>query len=239
MSEPVMQQQAQQAQRAAPAAPASPPDVPSVPVTISPGGRITVGEASSPAALYEAARHQRSELRDQRDELQDERRSIIREMQQNNTGPARAGLEQRLTQVDERIVAVNKQLAEADAQVARLAAVPGAVVPPTPVRKPGPPEEFWVISGLILVPSAFILSVAYARRIWRKGAQVVSAIPQEFYDRFTRVEQALDAVAVEVERIGEGQRYLTRALAERQLGAGAAQPVEVRQREGERVAREK
>jgi hypothetical protein len=29
------------------------------------------------------------------------------------------------------------------------------------------------------------------------------------------VEQALDAIAVEVERIGEGQRYLTKLLAER------------------------
>lgn len=31
----------------------------------------------------------------------------------------------------------------------------------------------------------------------------------------TRLEVALDAIAVEVERIGEGQRYLTRMLADR------------------------
>lgn len=186
--------------------------------------------------MYEGLRHQRSELRDQLDDLENQRGDITRQMQSLDAGPNRAGLEQRLAQVDQRIVALDKQIADAEAAVANAAAIPGAVVPPTIPRQSGPPEEFWVISGLILVPSAFVLTVAYARRIWRRGAQVVSAIPQEIYDRFTRVEQAIDSVAVEVERIGEGQRYLTRVLAERQLGAGAVQPVEVRQREGERMA---
>jgi hypothetical protein len=43
-----------------------------------------------------------------------------------------------------------------------------------------------------------------------------------------QVAQALDAIAVEVERIGEGQRYLTRLLAERDArsaeGTGAIRP---------------
>jgi len=41
-------------------------------------------------------------------------------------------------------------------------------------------------------------------------------------DRLTRIEQAMDAVAVEVERISEAQRFTTRLLSERtkeQLGA--------------------
>jgi hypothetical protein len=45
----------------------------------------------------------------------------------------------------------------------------------------------------------------------------------------------MDAVAVEVERIGEGQRYMARMMAEdgslRAIGAGAAEPVEVKARE--------
>jgi hypothetical protein len=44
------------------------------------------------------------------------------------------------------------------------------------------------------------------------------------------MEQAMEATAVEVERIGEGQRFLTRLFTEgegaRPLGAGAAQPIE-------------
>lgn len=203
------------------------PDVPGAPVIVRGGG--------SPRAIYEGLRNQRSELRNQLDQLEGQRRDITRQLTTLDAGANRTGLEGRLAQIDQRIIALDKQIAEADARIANASAVPGAVVPPPPrPRDPGPPEEFWVIAGLILVPSAFILTVAWARRIWRRGAQIVSAIPQEVYDRFTRVEQAIDSVAVEVERIGEGQRYLTRVLAERQIGAGPAQPVDVGQREAER-----
>ena len=34
-------------------------------------------------------------------------------------------------------------------------------------------------------------------------------------DRMQRLEQAIDSIAVEVERIGEGQRFVTKLLAER------------------------
>ena len=41
-------------------------------------------------------------------------------------------------------------------------------------------------------------------------------------DRLTHLEQSVEAVAVEVERIGEGQRYMTRLFTER--GAAAPAP---------------
>jgi hypothetical protein len=47
------------------------------------------------------------------------------------------------------------------------------------------------------------------------------------------MEQAVEATAEEVERIGEGQRFLTRLFTEgegaRVIGAGAAQPLERKQ----------
>ena len=64
---------------------------------------------------------------------------------------------------------------------------------------------------VVLLP----LTLAYARRLWRRGAVAVSALPQELMDRLTRLDQAVDSIAVEVERIGEGQRFVTRVLAER------------------------
>jgi len=210
-------------------APLVPPPA-QAPVIVSGGG------SSSPRAIYQALGHQRSELRDQLNDLENQREEIASRLKATPLTEAviRSGMEQRLAQIDQRIVALDRQIAEADAAVARAAAVPGAVVPTPSPRQSGPPEEFWVISGLILVPSAFILTIAYARRIWRRGAAVVAAIPQEVFDRFNRVDQAIDSMAIEVERIGEGQRYLTRVLADRQLGAGAAQPVEIREREAER-----
>ena len=59
-----------------------------------------------------------------------------------------------------------------------------------------------------------------------------AAVSREMDERLSRLEQAMDAVAVEVERVGEGQRYVTRIL-----GAGAAQPISARAAERIEVPR--
>jgi hypothetical protein len=53
---------------------------------------------------------------------------------------------------------------------------------------------------------------AYARRI---ESNPKPAIPPEVAARLERMEHAIDSIAVEVERISEGQRFTTRLLAER------------------------
>src|SRR5690349_15117165 len=39
-------------------------------------------------------------------------------------------------------------------------------------------------------------------------------LPPEQIDRLSQIEQSVDAVAIEVERIGESQRYMTKVLSE-------------------------
>ncbi|HKH93676.1 MAG TPA: hypothetical protein VKA54_17870 [Gemmatimonadaceae bacterium] len=68
---------------------------------------------------------------------------------------------------------------------------------------------------LLLVP--FV--IAYARRIWhRSGPQHVNV---EDSPRLQRMEQAIESIALEVERIGEAQRFTTKLLADRQPDAVA------------------
>jgi hypothetical protein len=55
---------------------------------------------------------------------------------------------------------------------------------------------------------------AYARRLDREGRE--PNVPPELQARLERMEQALDSIAIEVERISEGQRFTTKLLAERQ-----------------------
>ncbi len=45
------------------------------------------------------------------------------------------------------------------------------------------------------------------------------AIPSDVSARMERMEHAIDAIAVEIERISEGQRFTTKLLAERQPDA--------------------
>ncbi|MGI8402923.1 MAG: hypothetical protein ACR2NS_15160 [Gemmatimonadaceae bacterium] len=193
----------------------------------APGARSAPGAA----AIYEGFKAQRSELRNQLEDLQGTRQSIAGQLEElSSTAPERKPLEARLTDVDQRIVTVDGQIATNATQIAQAAAIPGAVVEPPPYVQRGPPEEAWVAGGFFLVLVIFPLTIAYARRIWRRGVVTVSAFPKELSDRLFRMEHAVEATSLEVERIGEGQRFLTKLFTEgdgaRALGAGAAQPIE-------------
>ena len=56
------------------------------------------------------------------------------------------------------------------------------------------------------------LARAYSRRMDAESKN--PRLPTEVTDRLERMEQALDSVAIEVERISEGQRFTTRLLSE-------------------------
>lgn len=53
---------------------------------------------------------------------------------------------------------------------------------------------------------------AFARKI--ENESKVAPIPQEVMSRLERMEAAIDSIAVEVERISEGQRFTTKLLSE-------------------------
>jgi hypothetical protein len=185
--------------------------------------------------MYRAQVAMRKELGDQLDHLQDIRRELASSLSDGDlSGSARAGVEARIATTDARIAAMDKQIADADAKVAQAAGIPGAVVedaPPPFVPRDGPPEEAFVIAGLFIVCAVLPISIAYARRIWRRSAAAVAALPQELMDRLTRLDQAVDAIAVEVERVGEGQRFMTRVLAEKPAAAAALGAVAEPQRD--------
>jgi hypothetical protein len=172
-----------------------------------------------PSAVWRAATAQRRELTSQLQSLQDTRRGLSRQLQNEAVvGADRKGLEQRITDVDVRIAAVDKQIAAANAQVANAAAIPGATVEYPPFVRRDPPTGGIVLGGMFMLVVLLPLSIALARRIWRRGATVIGALPQDLTDRLARLDQAVDAIAVEIERIGEGQRFVTRLLGERAKG---------------------
>ena len=63
---------------------------------------------------------------------------------------------------------------------------------------------------------------AYARKL---DAQAKNpGVPLEVTSRLERMEQAIEAVAIEIERISEGQRFTTRLLSEGKSAAPASIP---------------
>jgi hypothetical protein len=196
----------------------TPPAPPQAPAPAGVVGGTTAPSAPSGATaaeVYQALRAQRSVLGEQLRGLERTRDGLVADLRQGTVSDMdRTGIEQRLAQVDQRIASVSLQIAEADAQVAAAAAVPGATVqPPRPPRS-GPDPDIvamgLVFTGLMLFP----LVVAWARRLWRKHAVTIALTP-ELGERLQGLEQAVESVALEVERIGEGQRFVTQLMAER------------------------
>ena len=59
----------------------------------------------------------------------------------------------------------------------------------------------------------FPLARAFARRI--EAGRGAPALPSDVSERLDRIERAVETVALEVERISEGQRFVTKLMAER------------------------
>jgi hypothetical protein len=199
----------------------------------------TPAQVSGPEAVLNAARAAREELSNQLGRLEERRRELTEELRRvpDSEGELREGSVRRISAIDQRIDEVEKQIAAADAAVAKAAAIPGAVVerpePPPPPNPDAMAESVAIIGGLLTIFVLFPLTLAYARRLWRRGAVAVAELPKVLAERLTRLDQAVDAIAIEVERISEGQRFLTKIMSDgnRSIGAGPAQPVDANARE--------
>ena len=94
--------------------------------------------------------------------------------------------------------------------------------PPAPDPFLGPKEIMTVSSGLFIL--ALPLVLVLARRLWVRGSPRAT-VDLENSPRLQRIEQAIESIAVEVERIGEAQRFTTKLLSDRQPDAVARMSV--------------
>jgi hypothetical protein len=220
-------------QPAQPPVPPVPPPSPAVPggaaVTATLDGVPLPGqiEGAAPDAIYRALIAQRRELRSQLERVQEQRQDVSNRLRDDRlANPDREGLTARLRELDGRISSIEQQLGQADLAVSKAAAVPGAIVEAP--RPSGPPEEVIIIPIVFTVFVLAPLAIVYARRIWKRGATVIAPVPRDVVERLDQMGEAVESIALEVERIGEGQRFLTRVMGDaRSLSAGAAQPIPV------------
>jgi hypothetical protein len=76
--------------------------------------------------------------------------------------------------------------------------------------------EIVVPLGFFAMVTAIVVGRPIATAMIKKqeGLSKNPQIPAEVVQRLERMEQSIDAIAVEVERISEGQRFTTRLLSE-------------------------
>jgi len=82
-----------------------------------------------------------------------------------------------------------------------------------------------VESEVIIVPIVFAVpSLVVFARMWFKHKEKMATLMGAASSnpgleaRLTRIEEAVDTIAIEMERMGEGQRFVTKLLAERAVG---------------------
>jgi hypothetical protein len=90
-------------------------------------------------------------------------------------------------------------------------------------------EEGMMIGGFSVLLFASIVFF-FARRRWKRRARGIPAQGGDSTQRLERLENGMDAIAIEIERISEGQRFVTRLLSESQSPLGA--PHRIAQPEG-------
>jgi hypothetical protein len=83
---------------------------------------------------------------------------------------------------------------------------------------------------LTAILSVFIgspIAIAFARLIWRRASDPPRppAIDADTSRRLMEMQQSLDTMAIEIERISEGQRFITKLMSERPAAAIAAPAV--------------
>jgi len=163
-----------------------------------------------------ALRERRSELSNQLESAA-ERRAEIAEEIKTAEGSAKAGLEQRMSVLDQRILQLETDIAETGRQ---LTSAPAGLIAASenPFTEMGiDPHLVEKVSILftlfVLAPIAVSVAFAIFRRAFRPRPRAETP-SGDSSERMARLESAVDAIAVEIERISEGQRFVTRLLTE-------------------------
>ena len=205
------------------------PAPPPPPATPAPGGPAATPAPTSDGGLVtrvprtadevSALRAQRSELSSQLNSASRRREELVKDLD-GATGANRAGIESRIQLLDQRILQIERDIASTGQL---LASARGQVQEPSTLP-PGSDSMQIDVTAITAILSVFVLAplaVTYARNLWRKGSlpKVDDQLGRENAERLARLESAVDSIAIEVERISEGQRFVTKLLAETERGA--------------------
>jgi hypothetical protein len=160
----------------------------------------------------------RQELSNQLSSVSDRRHDLAMELQGTADAGARVGLQERLALLDKRILQLENDIAVTGSQ---LAAAPSDLIGIAEAARDEPqgdqfPEGVMVGGGSVLFAS--VIFFFFARRFWRRRSKVApsQALENGSALRLQRLEQGMEAIAIEIERVSEGQRFVTKLLSEPQ-----------------------
>ena len=225
------------------AATAGPATTPQVTIQTTPSGAVQVltQQPMRPLTSREisAIRSRRSDISSQLTSSMERREELIEQLEDAPPSVA-PGLIAQIQVLDQRIVKIEQDM-EASGQMLRTGLTVDngtSLVGPREFGNGSGPEEAAArgaaMGAAILMPIFLVYVIARLAR-WRRRRNSPAQTDQDSRQdaRMERLEQAVDAIALEIERVGESQRYQGKLLAEANLmpamsGARSADPVRAR-----------
>jgi len=167
-----------------------------------------------------ALRERVDELRSQLRNVTNERSTLSAQLRGARPGPDASGLESHIAQLDTRTLGIESDMADLNRA---LAAAPNGLYQTSTSTAP-PAGHYGQLSasqqtgiavvGMIFVGAPLVIATAMIA-MQRLARRPVQQVPKEVADRLENMERGIEAVAIEVERIGEGQRFVTQLMSDR------------------------
>lgn len=194
----------------------------------SQGGGTKIAVPTSASELR-ALRERRNELQNQLENVTERRGQLLPQAIIARDGQLRQEIEGRIRTLDERASRLEGELLAAEEAIstalARGVESEGLLVtppaPPVPRIVQIPWRQPWWQGGhvpaeaLLFEALAFVLVGAVLMRwIWKRAQRKAAALPApaDQTDRLNQLQQSVDVIALEVERIAENQRFVSKLL---------------------------
>ena len=206
-------------QPATPAPPAAPPTLPpgATFTLIGPQGRAGVVSIPTTPQEVHALLMRREALSDQLGNVSGRRHELAMELAETTEPAARTGLEERLRVLDQRILQIETDLATTgrELSLASPEMVATSEVAMNPPETGGHFEEGMAVGGVSVLMACAVLYF-FARRGWKRALRSAPVSSSADSGRLERLEQGMEAIAIEIERVSEGQRFVTKLLSQSQ-----------------------
>jgi hypothetical protein len=152
-------------------------------------------------------------------------RTELRRLAQGSDNAVRTATREQVGQINLQIAQVRTELASVNAQI-KSGLPQGVILQPENNNNRGnvPGEAIAAMSVVFMLAVLMPISIAFARRIWRRGTSPMKQADDVVSPRLDRLETAVDAIAIEIERISEGQRFVTKVMTERPTARAHAAP---------------
>jgi hypothetical protein len=200
------------------------PDIPQIPSGIAlPSGEILpLAGLPQNAEQLQGLRERRDILRDQLERAVNRRENLVNELngqgEQQLAPEARAGVQQRLNLIDERILQIERDQATTERLLS--SADPEVLAQAYSQQRnlnDMIPEDDAAGIALSTFAGGIVLAMLvgrFRRRRSRKPATAQTVVSLADDPRIEALTQTVEAIAEEVDRFGEGQRFVTQLLAE-------------------------